>query len=381
MQSEIAWMRRTDQLAEKYSAVTGSMSILELILPKDLASHRQRYLQSWESGVPQDPVFEYADHPVQESLKALDEILAEASARPDPWHSLLAQETEQFRDRYLMYATHGVEAITKTSGIENGVPDDVLLEDALCLLSTAAQPETGPLLDATRTAAVIMAVIDAEGMADWTVEIRPNMAATISVHAPHRQIRIRADASLTAERLVRMVSHEVGTHVFRWDNAWRGARLLSLGLSGSTATEEGLAVWHERQVAPESALDRRFALRVVASRAALSGGFTDVVRALLPYTDLRKAFDITARVKRGLRDTAGPGAFLKDHVYLAGLRNVERHLAAAPEDYEALMSCKWRLNLLPLAKEAGLPWREQRPVRSVGASLADQVQAHLVRAL
>lgn len=382
MTSDIAAVRRTDDLAERFAAATGELSVLELILPQDLAKHRDAFLEGWRAGKPQDPVFEYADVPAAGPLAELAEVAAEAGKHSDPWHRLLAEESADFLDRYQAYAKHEPELLTEVSGREHGTPDDALLDDALATLAnTSATALEASKLECSRIEQVLTAIVEGEELDGWSVRVLPNMAAGLSVFAPAREIRVRADTRLTVGQLVGLAAHEIGTHVFRWDNALRGARLLSLQLTGHAQTEEGLAVWNELRAVPGAGPDRRFALRVVGTRAALTGGFTDTVRALTPHTEVRWAFDIAARLKRGMTDTAAPGAFLKDHVYLAGLRQVERHLAAEPEDYALLMACKWPLHRLPLLREAGLPWPEQGEVRLADEAFAERVLGYVAGAL
>lgn len=373
---EIEWARRADPHAERYSAVTGDLSILALVLPLDLAGHRARFVRDWESGTPKDPVFDYA-MPKAASLDDLVDLIRDASAHSDPWHQLLAEEAEGYLRRYRGCASHDAALLTEAMVDENGVPDAILCADARQLLAEAAPADRPVVVDAVATVALFEDVLVAEGITDWTVQLRSNMSAMLSVHAERREVRIRNDVRFSAEHLLRLVAHEIGTHIFRWANARRGARVLELQLAGHTATEEGLAVWHERQVDPGMPLDRRFSLRVLAVSAALTKGFVDVVHELVQYVDAGTAFDITARVKRGLRDTTAPGCFAKDHCYLAGYRAIDQSLNVTDLDYQTLMSCKWPLSRIPLLKSLGLPWEHQRPLQVPDADFVDRVKRRL----
>ena len=374
MPTEIDWIRRTDPFVERYSAITNTLSILDAVLPRDLSVHRERFVLAWESGTAQAPRFDYASREPNGVL-ALTDFIADVSTYDDPWHRLLHQEAEAHLCLYLDCTRRDPGTLTKATGRENGMPGADLLADALELLNRPQPSALAPdrTIDHQAVARVIAALLRAEKLEGWAVEIRQNMAASLSVHAPSRQVRVRAGTRLSVDGLIRLAVHEVGTHVFRWHNAKRGADLLALQLSGHTKTEEGLAVWHERRALPHAQIDRRFALRVVAAHAALTGGFTDVVAALSPFTDIRSAFDTAARAKRGLVDTSAPGAFLKDHAYLAGLREIEHYLSENPDDYEALLSCKWPLRKLSLIKQAGLPWGEQRPLLVADSAFVDRI--------
>ncbi|MFD3538988.1 tyrosine/phenylalanine carboxypeptidase domain-containing protein [Streptomyces sp. NPDC058662] len=367
MNPEIDRMRRADSAAGRYKAATAGLSLLAVVLPDDLEGHRERFLRAAGRGVPDSPRFTYREADGSAS-RALREIVAEGAAHDDPWHRLIAEEAARHLDRYLACASHDGARITEATTRENGAPDEALLADALAVLEGASErpdprpdqerahspEEEEPVLNAAAAASAITAVLARERLTDWTVRLKPGAAARMSVSTADRSVRIRPDIRLSRDELVRLVVHEIGTHVFRWVNAVRGARILGLQLSGHTATEEGFAVWNEQRAANGGALDRRFALRVVAVDAALRGSFTDVVEALAPYASVVTAFDVAVRVKRGLVDTSEPGGFVKDHVYLAGFRMLGRHLSARPDDHDLLMSSKWPLHRLELLRDAGV---------------------------
>ncbi|MCJ1680014.1 flavohemoglobin expression-modulating QEGLA motif protein [Streptomyces sp. APSN-46.1] len=365
MNPEIDRMRRADSAVARYKAATAGLSLLGLVLPDDLEGHRERFLRAAERGRWDNPRFTYREIDDGTS-QPLRRICEETASHDDPWHRLIADEAARYLDRYRACASHDAARITEATSRENGTPDEGLLADALGLLrkgpaeegqgqGQAAEQGQAPELSADDAAAAIADVLAQERLADWTVRIRLGAAARMSVSTADRSVRIRAGIQLSEDELVRLIVHEIGTHVFRWVNALRGAQILGLQLSGHTATEEGFAVWNEQRAADGNGLDRRFALRVVAVDAALQGSFTDVVRALTPYTSVGTAFDVAVRVKRGLVDTSVPGGFVKDHVYLAGFRMLEKHLNLRPGDHDLLMSSKWPLHRLDLLRDAEIP--------------------------
>ncbi len=91
-----------------------------------------------------------------------------------------------------------------------------------------------------------------------------------------------------------------------------------------------------RGVADQKML-RTYAARVLAALAALRGSFWQACEAVASKVGLDAAFEIVVRAKRGLTDTAQPGAHLKDIVYLQGYLDVSRHLAEHPEDLPLLL--------------------------------------------
>lgn len=88
------------------------------------------------------------------------------------------------------------------------------------------------------------------------------------------------------------------------------------------------------------------ALRVLAIDAALRLSFYDTYQQLLPYVTKGAAYNITQRVKRGLEDTAQPGGYTKDFVYLSG-RQAVREYADAGGSLELLFVGKIVLEQVP----------------------------------
>lgn len=390
--SELDWIRKTGPLVARLESVLAKPALLGLLRPLDLERHRARFLADWEAGSPQDPVFEYVGCDGSD-FDDLAEVIGAASRFEDPWHRLLAEEAEAVLVRFQALASHEAKLVTEATAAENTAPDATLLADALGLLAqdpeSTRHPESAqdtgstrqPLLDAEAAARVFTNVLRDNGLDDWTVRLDPEMAAGMAVLSARRLVSIRPDVQVPAETLLRLAVHEIGTHVFRWENARRGAALLCLQLSGHSGTEEGFATWHEMNAVPGAVLHRRFPLRVVAVDAALRGGFVEVVRELTAFTEVRSAFEIAVRAKRGLIDTAAPGGFVKDHVYLGGLREVERYLAAAPGDYDLLMSSKWPLRRQELLKAAGAPWATQRPLRTADESFVAGIRSSIAESV
>jgi hypothetical protein len=112
-------------------------------------------------------------------------------------------------------------------------------------------------------------------------------------------------------------------------------------------TEEGLATWlEERHGVLDSATVQRYALRFLAVVEAEHAGWTAVTRLLLAWTSPGEAFDIAARVKRGMTDTSAPGGWLKDHVYWTGYHLVRERLAMDPSLLALLETGKFGLHQL-----------------------------------
>src|SRR3569833_1576641 len=183
--------------------------------------------------------------------------------------------------------------------------------------------------------------------------LTPAMTARRSAYATECLFWVSSALAVDELTRDRLLLHEVGTHVLRGVNAAnQPCALAPLLLFGATATEEGLASWHEREWGlADGAVLRRYAARAEAVALAQRAGVVAVARALEPLIGRSEAVDIAIRAKRGVPDPSEPGGLTKDHAYLTGTAAVTRTLAAEPAMYKLLMATKWPAELLPVAVE------------------------------
>jgi hypothetical protein len=145
---------------------------------------------------------------------------------------------------------------------------------------------------------------------------------------------------------LRLVVHEIGGHVLRWENArTQPEPLLSIPLGNTTATEEGLAVLLEEET---GVIDDRqmsiYGARVIGVTLSLELGIVDVGRHLAGIVGPEAAAEIALRCKRGLPDPNQPGGPSKDHGYLTGYLTVRK---LDPSAVRMLRSVKWPTDRLP----------------------------------
>ncbi len=220
-------------------------------------------------------------------------------------------------------------------------------------------------VDAQKMAAAVRRALDAYDLSTWRVEVTDALTVRMSVQPSHRLVRVNADLAVTSRERDRLLLHEIGTHVLRATNAENQPAITAAQVPmDGTATEEGLAAWHEQSWhLADEITRRRYAARTLAVITAQSSGVLDVVRTLQPLVGADEAVSIAIRVKRGLRDPNQPGGLTKDHAYLTGVHQVADVIAADPDAYLPLMSTKWPLSLLPLSREMLRDGRLTAPVR------------------
>ena len=151
--------------------------------------------------------------------------------------------------------------------------------------------------------------------------------------AGRRRISIRPGAQFNDKDIDQLIQHEAFVHVATSINGYLQPHLKILveGHAGTTATQEGLAVFAEF-ITGNIDLDRlrRLSDRVIAIQQAIDGAdFIDVYRYFLEKTDRPgQSFQNAKRVFRGGTVTGG-APFTKDIVYLEGLADVHNFLRLA----------------------------------------------------
>ncbi|HMR47846.1 MAG TPA: DUF1704 domain-containing protein [Arachnia sp.] len=325
----------------------------KLITPIGLEHHRvvlAAMLRDGDDGPYREP-FTFPDVDVPRVEAALAAVNEEAAPLPPELKALVHTYADETSAQAAVIASRDDARLTAWSVADSGLPTPATLQVALDILERPV-----PLDEASRTCdayALENAVHDAlqrHGIEGWFTEINAGMAAMASVNGGQQRISIRADVALTERDVRRLVAHEVGGHVLRWQNARRQPEPLVAFTFGNTpATEEGLAVLREREQGLESAENlRRYAVRVLGVVEAQHRGLLSLARFLLAYLDADDAADLALRLRRGITDPESPGGLTKDHGYLTGLL----HLAERPaDDIRLLRATKWGVDHLDIARQ------------------------------
>lgn len=315
------------------------------ITPTNGEEWRHRFLAGWAAGRPVNPQFEYTPAVRDDAAQAIDLAWA-ALPEHHQWRPVLARELSRLASALQALTTRDPSQQTDYAGQQFGVPTAADRQSAERFLEAHPRESIeSASVSADAVLALVRTVLADAGLVDWRAEGRAHMAARMSVVGARRVVRVRRDAVFWPAEVRRLMIHEIGTHLVRSANGQRQRlRILGYGITGYLPTEEGLAVWHEQlSGASDVNVMRRYALRVIASHAALTGDFCTVFATLREYTDPDEAYTMTLRVKRGLLDTGAPGGHIKDHVYRMGAQLVGAHLGQHPEDHELLLATKWPL--------------------------------------
>lgn len=160
------------------------------------------------------------------------------------------------------------------------------------------------------------------------IEKSGKIVAKAMVNNEKALLLINREAFFTQKELHAFAYHELGIHMLTTINAKQHPlKVFSLGLTGNTHTQEGIALYSE--YCSGSLTTKRLktiALRVIAVQYMLKhGDFVKTYHTLMNEFILDKdfAFTLTARVYRG-------GGFTKDYLYLKGFRDILRLAKQGP---------------------------------------------------
>lgn len=323
-------MRR---LPERSRAIDAALTEEERALPFLRSITPTNLDEAWaafqSSGFARAPDFELPQLPDDPAANA-DRVAAlpvETAEHPILVRWFRAQR-DSLVDRWRILAERGQSGVLPRSRRVFGTTSPSLLDEARRLLSTVDDDPVSSQrsIDAQRFARIADRAIARYRQMDSRciagIEVRPmaSRAALLS-----GDVHIAADLSISETEARALIAHEVDTHlVTLWNGRVQPISLLSAGLAGYDATQEGLAVLAEALV---GALTRnrlrRLAARVVAVSVLESGGtFMDIFDELRRVRlDARDAFGVTVRATRA-------GGSTKDSAYLRGALEVQAALQA-----------------------------------------------------
>lgn len=158
---------------------------------------------------------------------------------------------------------------------------------------------------------------------NWDIKVK-DISAKAMVSSLTKELIIRKNAKFSVAEIKRLIVHEIGTHVKRFENGCKQKfEIYKYGFKNYLEAEEGLAMYNENLHGLLSHKDlKKYSLRVIACSLAAKGSFSEVYKQIASYTSKEEAWNITLRVKRGLINTASHGGFLKDQLYLNGYKKV-----------------------------------------------------------
>uniref|UniRef100_A0A3Q2QW80 Microtubule associated tyrosine carboxypeptidase 2 n=1 Tax=Fundulus heteroclitus TaxID=8078 RepID=A0A3Q2QW80_FUNHE len=201
----------------------------------------------------------------------------------------------------------------------------------------------GNLLTKSRIWSSVKRYMEKEGcVGEIVVQVTDDLLSRASMTVVNGRPTMTINTSSAREHwLEGMLRHEIGTHYFRGINncqqPWSSsAGRKKLNLKPLNPTEEGLASIHSVLFRKDPTLWRA-ALLYYTVYQARQMSFSQLFHNLGRFVqDPNTRWDYCVRAKRGQSDTAQPGCFSKDQVYLEGILKILRYRDKI--DFPALMA-------------------------------------------
>lgn len=327
------WCKQDLQLG----AVAKGLSLITHFNPTNSGDELARYKADANGYT---PGFEYADLPADIASKqhSLDAVsLSEGDA---PIARILVAAREDIALQLeLLKMRHTGEPTERTIEINQklyGAPDETLVARAKAILrgsdplviELASRPKPSSIvLDGDpnthwkgESEALVQAALTQYGLKDWSVAWENVVSSRTDIDS--RRIVLSNKGRFGSNSGAKLAAHEVGVHALRGHNGAKQPHdIFRRGFPGYVATEEGLAVYTEKQLGFLSTTNyENYAARVIAVDALMRGKtFSECVQELMNYPSFAdkpdKAFHLTLRAYRG-------GGFAKDQEYLKGLQMI-----------------------------------------------------------
>ncbi|XP_059206568.1 putative tyrosine carboxypeptidase MATCAP2 isoform X2 [Centropristis striata] len=194
------------------------------------------------------------------------------------------------------------------------------------------QATGGNLLTKSRIWHNVKKYMEKEGcLGEIVVQVTDDLLSRASMTVVNSRPTLTINTSTAREHwLEGMLRHEIGTHYFRGINNCHQPWSSSVGrkkhnLKPLNPTEEGLASIHSVLFRKDPTLWRAALLYYTVYQASHMS-FSQLFHSLGCFVqDPNTRWDYCVRAKRGQTDTAQPGCFSKDQVYLDGILKILRY--------------------------------------------------------
>ncbi|MFA7244635.1 MAG: tyrosine/phenylalanine carboxypeptidase domain-containing protein [Candidatus Magasanikbacteria bacterium] len=170
---------------------------------------------------------------------------------------------------------------------------------------------------------------------NWKIKTSEKVRS-ISVDPRKKIIYINSKTKRTENNLKALLVHEIGTHVYRYENGvLQEYKIFKRGTGNYLETEEGLAIYNQKNLGLSLGLkDLWPAYLVIAIYHAKTMSFLELFHFLQKEYGLnnQKAWSACFRAKRGMSDTEMIGGCTRDAIYLRGYQKVLEYLSEEKEE-------------------------------------------------
>ncbi len=312
----------------KICEIDKQIKLLAYINPQNLAEQKKVFLSHPEFS----PRFIYRDCTLDFSL--LRNELKRIPEVNHPLFPLYKSKKEELEWRLMLLESRNTLDFGAASVQVFGSVSRTTYREALAFIEknkSFNHPDTSSMVGTKESISILKEFLKKHNLGFWKIKILKDSVSDIQV-TKRESILLKEGVSFESNRLKALLVHEIGTHVFRFENGKRQPlRIFERGTRNYLQTEEGLAVWNQNQLGLD--LGNKFlspALLSVAIYMAGKMSFQDLfhyLKTTFAITD-DLAWKCCVKSKRGLANTELKTAFTKDAIYFAGNREIEKFVAS-----------------------------------------------------
>lgn len=328
----------------------------KFLTPINFTEENSRFLEQYNSGFCYNPKYKYNCFNPDTTCFA-HEVLNVKIDQPELLNvseTILHKRLIEAQNEILMYSSIGQHDFSKYAVAVNGKPNLKYYDYALDVLrmDDDYHNPTQDCYTPQDMKQVLENRINEYGFL-WDVIISESMAAKVSVEPDAKTIFINSKKTFNSRDVIRLIVHEIDTHVLRAENGLRrDYKVYTIGTSRSLLCEEGLAIYNELS---NDVLDLK-TLKIYAARFLccihIDKSFFELFDMLIKLgCSYEMALYVVSRIKRGLSDTALSGGYIKDYVYLQGFKEIEDVLTQDFSIKEKLYYGAIALDDLPLLND------------------------------
>lgn len=313
-------------MENKYWNFQKNIDLFEYIIPLNIIEEKEKFISRLKNNGKYNPIFKYERLKLNEEfyLNNLLYFENEFKKYSNPisllYLELIQKDLEWINHLFEREKSEFCEWLSELYGR----PSYSLYTKALdTLKSIPIEEVVGNQITPNEMTEIVSKKLKERNFENWKIEIK-NSSARISIDSITKTISIKSDSIFTISEIDRLVVHEIETHVLRYENGSKQKYLIfRKGFPNYLIAEEGLAILGESKNKVLLSNDlAKYCSRLIASYICFELDFSDTFYVINQYLNASDSFDIVARVKRGLIDTANCGGFTKDQIYYSGFLEV-----------------------------------------------------------
>lgn len=305
--------------------------------PTNLNSEKKRFFLELAKGKEYNPVFKYKEIKFNKAqiakeinslinFKAYGEERIVSEIDNILFERIVNKYGKRSKNLLGLILSRCTRQFSEISKIVYGMPDKETLKTAKNVLQFKLTSNySKKTFSANEIAKKLKPIVKKYG---WKIILDNTLASKMKTVGSRKELVICSNSEFNAYDITRLKYHEIETHIRRYVNNERLPEEIQTCFN-YIETEEGLAITTEEMKNALSAEQLRiYAGRVLGVIYASNHSFYEVFRYLQKHKfNDEDAFTITARVKRGIANTANPGGLTRDHIYLSGKIKVDKFLS------------------------------------------------------